>query len=42
MSLFTDLHAVIGRQELEEISANYKKLAGFDPALFNDRESWSV
>lgn len=39
---FTDLHAVISRQELEEVSANYKKLAGFDPALLNERESWSV
>ena len=27
---FTNLDAVISRQELEEISANYKRLAGFD------------
>ncbi|WP_424812137.1 flavin-dependent oxidoreductase [Roseococcus sp. YIM B11640] len=39
---FSDLHAVISRQELEEVSANYKKLAGFDPRLLNERESWSV
>ena len=39
---FSDLQAVIGRQELEEISAGYKKLAGFDPALLNERESWSI
>nr|WP_314069708.1 flavin-dependent oxidoreductase [uncultured Roseococcus sp.] len=39
---FADLDAVISRQELEETSANYKKLAGFDPALLNERESWSV
>jgi 2-polyprenyl-6-methoxyphenol hydroxylase-like FAD-dependent oxidoreductase len=39
---FTDLHSVISRQELEETAANYKRLAGFDPRLLNERESWSV
>jgi len=39
---FTDLHSVISREELEGVAANYKKLAGFDPAALNARESWSV
>jgi 2-polyprenyl-6-methoxyphenol hydroxylase-like FAD-dependent oxidoreductase len=39
---FSDLGAVISRQELEETAMNYKRLAGFDPALLNGRESWSV
>ena len=39
---FTDLHAVISHQELVDTAANYKRLAGFDPALLNERESWSV
>ncbi|MBM3535751.1 MAG: flavin-dependent oxidoreductase [Alphaproteobacteria bacterium] len=32
---FADLDAVISRQELEEIAATYKRLAGFDPAILN-------
>lgn len=39
---FTDLHAVISERELVETASNYKRLAGFDPALLNQRESWSV
>lgn len=39
---FAELHAVISREELEGVSANYKRLAGFDPAALNARESWSV
>jgi 2-polyprenyl-6-methoxyphenol hydroxylase-like FAD-dependent oxidoreductase len=39
---FTDLDTVISRRELEDTAMNYKRLAGFDPALLNDRESWSV
>jgi 5-methylphenazine-1-carboxylate 1-monooxygenase len=39
---FTDLHAVISERELIDTAANYKRLAGFDPALLNERESWSV
>ncbi len=39
---FTDLHAVISQRELVETASNYKRLAGFDPALLNQRESWSV
>jgi len=39
---FTDLHAVISERELIETATNYKRLAGFDPALLNGRESWSV
>lgn len=39
---FSDLHAVISTRELTETAANYKRLAGFDPALLNERESWSV
>ncbi|WP_276352208.1 flavin-dependent oxidoreductase [Cohnella caldifontis] len=32
---FTDLHSVISREELEEISSRYKKLAGFDKETLN-------
>ena len=39
---FTDLDAVISRRELEDTAMDYKRLAGFDPALLNGRESWSV
>ncbi|UPY38554.1 flavin-dependent oxidoreductase [Sediminicoccus sp. KRV36] len=39
---FNDLHAVISERELTETASNYKRLAGFDPALLNERESWSV
>jgi 2-polyprenyl-6-methoxyphenol hydroxylase-like FAD-dependent oxidoreductase len=39
---FTDLDAVISRRELEDTALNYKRLAGFDPTLLNERESWSV
>ena len=39
---FTELHSVISRAELEDTASGYKKLAGFDPALLNARESWSV
>jgi hypothetical protein len=33
---------VISHEELETTAANYKRLAGFDPQLLNERESWSV
>lgn len=39
---FSELHDVISRAELEETASRYKRLAGFDPALLNARESWSV
>jgi 2-polyprenyl-6-methoxyphenol hydroxylase-like FAD-dependent oxidoreductase len=39
---FADLDAVISRRELEETASGYKTLAGFDPAVLNARESWSV
>ena len=39
---FTALHDVISQAELEGTASAYKKLAGFDPALLNARESWSV
>jgi 5-methylphenazine-1-carboxylate 1-monooxygenase len=39
---FDRLDDVISHDELVAISAKYKTLAGFDPALLNDRESWSV
>lgn len=32
---FTDIDAVVPRQELQEIALRYKKLAGFDPATVN-------
>jgi 2-polyprenyl-6-methoxyphenol hydroxylase-like FAD-dependent oxidoreductase len=39
---FTHLDSVISRAELETTAANYKRLAGFDPKLLNERESWSA
>jgi 2-polyprenyl-6-methoxyphenol hydroxylase-like FAD-dependent oxidoreductase len=39
---FSELHDVISQAELEGTASAYKKLAGFDPALLNARESWSV
>jgi hypothetical protein len=39
---FTTVEDVISRAELEEISASYKRTAGFDPAQLNERPSWSV
>jgi 5-methylphenazine-1-carboxylate 1-monooxygenase len=36
---FDDLDAVISRAELEEISLSYKRTAGFDPEILNDRPS---
>jgi 2-polyprenyl-6-methoxyphenol hydroxylase-like FAD-dependent oxidoreductase len=39
---FTDLDAVISREELEGISRAYKQTAGFDPAVLNSRASYSV
>jgi 2-polyprenyl-6-methoxyphenol hydroxylase-like FAD-dependent oxidoreductase len=38
---FVDIHDVIDRTELEEIAASYKRVAGFDPALLNDRVAWT-
>ncbi len=39
---FDNLDDVISQEELQAISSRYKALAGFDPTLLNDRESWSV
>ena len=39
---FADLDAVISPEELAEISASYKRTAGFDPASLNTRRSLSV
>jgi 5-methylphenazine-1-carboxylate 1-monooxygenase len=39
---FTNIDDVISQAELEEISNAYKRTAGFDPALLNDRPSLSV
>jgi 2-polyprenyl-6-methoxyphenol hydroxylase-like FAD-dependent oxidoreductase len=39
---FSNVEDVISRDELEEISASYKRTAGFDPAQLNERPSWSV
>lgn len=39
---FTDLDEVISQQELEDISRSYKRTAGFDPDLLNNRPSLSV
>jgi 5-methylphenazine-1-carboxylate 1-monooxygenase len=37
-----DLDAVISRAELEEISRSYKRTAGFDPEILNNRPSLGV
>jgi 2-polyprenyl-6-methoxyphenol hydroxylase-like FAD-dependent oxidoreductase len=37
-----DLDAAVPMTERAEIAAGYKRLAGFDPAVLNTRESWSV
>jgi 5-methylphenazine-1-carboxylate 1-monooxygenase len=39
---FTNIDEVISQAELEEISNAYKRTAGFDPALLNERPSLSV
>lgn len=39
---FVNLDAVISREELEEISRRYKRTAGFDPEVLNNRPSLSV
>jgi 2-polyprenyl-6-methoxyphenol hydroxylase-like FAD-dependent oxidoreductase len=39
---FTDLAEVISQDELAAISQAYKRTAGFDPAVLNDRASLSV
>ena len=39
---FDDLHQVIGRDELEEIVTAYRRTAGFDPAVLNERPSLGV
>jgi 2-polyprenyl-6-methoxyphenol hydroxylase-like FAD-dependent oxidoreductase len=38
---FVDIHDVIDRAELEEIAAAYKRVAGFDPEVLNERASWT-
>ena len=39
---FTDLDEVISQQELEDISRSYKRTAGFDPDVLNNRPSLSI
>ena len=39
---FTDLAAVVRQDELLEISNAYKRTAGFDPTVLNERPSLSV
>ncbi|MDY0813092.1 flavin-dependent oxidoreductase [Kitasatospora purpeofusca] len=39
---FDDIEAVVPLTERAEISASYKRTAGFDPVLLNERASWSV
>jgi 5-methylphenazine-1-carboxylate 1-monooxygenase len=39
---FASLHDVISDAELRETAARYKQLAGFDPALLNQRESFAA
>ena len=39
---FSDLHAVVSREELAAIADEYKRTAGFDIARLNERPSLSV
>jgi hypothetical protein len=39
---FASLDEVIGQAELEEIARSYKRTAGFDPDVLNNRPSLSV
>ncbi|MCG5212136.1 flavin-dependent oxidoreductase [Streptosporangium sp. KLBMP 9127] len=39
---FTDIDQVIPHAERAAIAASYKRTAGFDPKVLNERESWSV
>ena len=39
---FTDLDDVISQRELEKISRSYKRTAGFDPDILNNRPSLSI
>lgn len=39
---FAHINDVIPQAELEEMSRNYKRLAGFDPAILNEQPSRSV
>ncbi|MFF1908153.1 flavin-dependent oxidoreductase [Kitasatospora sp. NPDC058218] len=39
---FDDIERVVPLAERTEIAAAYKRTAGFDPALLNERASWSV
>ncbi|HET7037886.1 MAG TPA: FAD-dependent monooxygenase, partial [Thermomicrobiaceae bacterium] len=39
---FSHLHDVVSQQELEEIAAGYKRIAGFDVERLNNRPSLSV
>jgi 5-methylphenazine-1-carboxylate 1-monooxygenase len=39
---FADLDTVVSREELEEISNSYKRTAGFDPEVLNNRPSLGV
>lgn len=39
---FSSVDDVFAPGELQSIADEYKKLAGFDPKLLNDRPSWSV
>ncbi|MEU8251154.1 flavin-dependent oxidoreductase [Nonomuraea sp. NPDC048916] len=39
---YDDIERVIPYRERAEIAASYKRTAGFDPALLNERPSWSV
>jgi 5-methylphenazine-1-carboxylate 1-monooxygenase len=39
---FVDIDTVVSRAELDEISRSYKRAAGFDPHILNNRPSLSV
>jgi 2-polyprenyl-6-methoxyphenol hydroxylase-like FAD-dependent oxidoreductase len=38
---FVDINDVIDHAELAEIAAAYKRVAGFDPVVLNERASWT-
>jgi hypothetical protein len=39
---FRDIESVLPLAERAEIAASYKRTAGFDPTVLNERPSWSV
>jgi hypothetical protein len=38
---FADVLDVISSDELEDVAATYKRVAGFEAAILNERASWT-